>query len=125
MRFSSILTICTAFSLASYAKNSSEISASYVSPLQYQSLTCPQLQEEASRVSSRAMAAMGEQNDKASRDVAITAVGAVVFWPALLMTNGKGGASELEVARLKGEMDAIEQASTRKNCGIQFQRAAS
>jgi hypothetical protein len=68
---------------------------------------------------------MGEQNDKASRDVAITAVGAVVFWPALLMTNGKGGATELEVARLKGDMDAIEQASTQKNCGIQFQRAAS
>jgi hypothetical protein len=124
MRFSSILAVCSALSLASCAKNSSEISASYVSPLQYQSLTCPQLQEEASRVSSRAMAAMGEQNDKASKDVAITAVGAVVFWPALLMTNGKGGASELEVARLKGEMDAIEQASTRKNCGIQFQRAA-
>jgi hypothetical protein len=30
-----------------------------------------------------------------------------------------------ELARLKGEMDAIEQTSIRKKCGIQFQRAAS
>jgi hypothetical protein len=44
-----------------------------------------------------------------------------VFWPALFLIGGdKQGAAEL--ARLKGEMDAIEQASIRKRCGIQFQR---
>jgi hypothetical protein len=29
-----------------------------------------------------------------------------------------------ELARLKGEMDAIEQASIRKNCGIQFRQTS-
>ena len=33
------------------------------------------------------------------------------------------GAQAAELARLKGEMDAIEQVSTRKQCGIEFQRA--
>jgi hypothetical protein len=30
-----------------------------------------------------------------------------------------------ELARLKGEMDAIEQTSIRKKCGIQFRQAAA
>lgn len=39
--------------------------------------------------------------------------------------SGVGGADVLsaELARLKGEMEAIEQASIRKNCGVQFRRA--
>jgi hypothetical protein len=52
-----------------------------------------------------------------------TGVGIVLFWPALFFIKGEG-ASAGEVARLKGEMDAIEQASIRKNCNIQFQKAA-
>jgi hypothetical protein len=53
-----------------------------------------------------------------------TAAAIVIFWPAAFFVGGdKQNAAEL--ARLKGEMDAIEQASIRKNCGIQFQRAAA
>ncbi len=53
----------------------------------------------------------------------MTTVGVVIFWPALFFIGGdKGNAAEL--GRLKGEMEAVEQAATRKNCGIQFQRAA-
>ena len=49
-------------------------------------------------------------------------VGLVIFWPALLFTKGNDE-NTAELARLKGSMDAIEQASIRKNCGIKFQRA--
>ena len=48
-------------------------------------------------------------------------VGLVVFWPALLFTQGDG-AQAAEVARLKGEMQAIEDASRRRGCGITFDR---
>jgi hypothetical protein len=54
----------------------------------------------------------------------VTGVAIVVFWPAAFFIGGdKQNAAEL--ALLKGEMDAIEQTSIRKNCGIQFQRAAT
>ncbi|MDO9525170.1 MAG: hypothetical protein Q7J57_06450 [Gemmobacter sp.] len=107
--------------LGGCAEKSADISASYVSPLQYQSLSCKQLQAEAQRLSGRAAQAMGAQDKKASNDATATAVGLVLFWPALFFIKG-GSETSAEVARLKGEMDAIEQESIRKNCGIQFQK---
>lgn len=108
--------------LAGCATSPENISAAYVSPLQYESYSCPQLREEATRVSMRATQAIGEQDSKATRDAVVTTVGAVVFWPALFFIKGDG-ATGAEVARLKGEMQAVEQASIRRNCGISFQRA--
>ena len=68
--------------------------------------------------------AAGAQDKQRTNDAIATTVGVVVFWPALFFIGGdKQTAAEL--ARLKGEMDAIEQTSIRKNCGIQFQHAAA
>ena len=90
--------------------------------MQYSSYTCPQLREEAARISSRAAAAMGQQDSKAAGDALKTGVALVLFWPAALMISGDG-ASAAEVSRLKGEMDAIESASIKKRCGIEFRKA--
>jgi len=98
------------------------IEASYVSPILYQNLTCEQLALEAQNVSSRAATAAGVQNRRAGNDAALMAVGLVVFWPALLFTGGDG-ATAAEVSRLRGEMDAIQNASNAKGCDIQFQQA--
>ncbi len=47
-------------------------------------------------------------------------VGVVLFWPALFLVGGdKGNAAQ--IANLKGQMQAIEQANIAKKCGIQFQ----
>jgi hypothetical protein len=90
--------------------------------MQYENWTCRQLAEEAQRVSQRAAIAAGAQDKQRTNDAVATTVGVVIFWPALFFIGGdKQTAAEL--ARLKGEMDAIEQTSIRKNCGIQFQRA--
>jgi len=45
-----------------------------------------------------------------------------VFWPALLVMPAVSGndAQTAELASLKGQMIAIEQASIRKRCGIDF-----
>jgi hypothetical protein len=65
---------------------------------------------------------MGAQDKRASDDKVATAVGAIVFWPALFFIGGdKGNAAE--VGRLKGEMNALEQASIKKNCAFNFGRA--
>ncbi len=118
-----IFALLAAFAIAGCASKSSDIAAVYASPLAYENLSCRQLVEEAQRVSHRAAVSAGAQDTQASRDALATGVGAIIFWPALLAIGGdKGNAAEL--ARLKGEMEAIEQTSTRKNCGLQFQRAA-
>lgn len=107
--------------LSGCATNPNQISAAYVSPVLYENLSCKQLAAEAQRVSNAAAAATGAQSNQASKDAVMTTVGVVLFWPALFFIGGdKGGAAE--VARLKGEMQAIEQANIQKNCGIEFQR---
>jgi hypothetical protein len=103
------------------ASSSNEIAASYVSPVTYESWTCVQLREEAVRLSSRAAQAAGVQDDKASGDAALTAVAVVLFWPAAFALSGDGQLAA-ELGRLRGEMDAVEQASIRKNCGLRFSR---
>lgn len=108
--------------LAACASRSDNISASYISPVTYTSYSCNELASEASRVSSRAAQVTGAHDQKATNDAVATGVGLVLFWPALFFIKGDG-ASAAEVASLKGQMEAIEQASIQKKCGLQFRRA--
>ncbi len=118
----STVPLLAAALLAACAKESADIAPQYVSPLQYQSYSCHQIDEEAQSVSARAAEIMGVQDRKASNDQVAMGVGLVLFWPALFFLHGNSD-SNAEVARLKGQMDALEQASIRKNCGIVFQHA--
>ncbi|MEQ1768781.1 MAG: hypothetical protein ABL879_03000 [Devosia sp.] len=105
--------------LAGCATSPKNIQAAYVSPVLYQNLSCEQLSQEALRVSSAAAAASGQQESQASSDAVAMGVSLVLFWPAMFLIGGdKGNAAEF--ARLKGEMQAIEQANIAKNCGIKF-----
>ena len=118
MRF--VLIVALGLTVAGCATHANDISAAYVSPIQYQSYTCAQLQEEAARVSARAAVASGAQDQKANNDAVATGVGVILFWPALFFIKGDA-ASAQEIAQLKGDMDAIEQANIQKKCGLQFQ----
>lgn len=109
---------------AGCASSSSEITPHYVSPIQYQALSCQQLTAEGERVSQRANQLAGVQDDKATNDAIATGVGAVLFWPSLFFIKGDGQTAA-ELGRLRGEFDAIEQAAIQKNCGMRFQRAPS
>lgn len=119
-----IIKIATAISFAvsvtACASKPKDIEASYVSPLTYEPYTCEQLAAEAQRISARAAEASGVQQKKAQGDAVAVGVALVLFWPAVFFVKGKG-ANEAEVARLKGEMEAIEKVSIQKNCGFQFQ----
>jgi hypothetical protein len=59
------------------------------------------------------------QDQNATNDAVATGVALVVFWPASFLVHGNG-ANAQEVAQLKGDMDALEQANIRKQCDIQF-----
>lgn len=107
--------------IAGCASKSSDIAPAYVSPLNYQNYDCQQLTAEAQRISQRAAVAAGQQ-DKARQDDAVaTTVGVVLFWPALFFIDGDGPKAA-ELAQLRGEMDAVEQASIQKNCNIKFRK---
>lgn len=117
----SVVVAFAAFFAGGCASSSDKITATYVSPLQYEGWSCRQLAEEAQRVSRRASEAAGAQDSQANRDTVATAVAVVIFWPAAFMVGGDRNTAA-ELGRLKGEMEAIEQISIRKKCGIQFQR---
>jgi hypothetical protein len=108
--------------LAGCASKSGEIAPSYVSPVMYQSYTCQQIAQESQNVAAHAAQVSGAQDQKRTNDQIATGVAIVVFWPAAFFVGGDGQAAA-ELARLKGQMEALEQASVMKNCGIQFRQA--
>jgi hypothetical protein len=66
----------------------------------------------------------GTQDSQRTKDGWATAAAVVAFWPAAFFVGGdKQTAAEL--AQMKGQMVAVEQASNAKKCGIQFQGAAA
>ena len=114
-----ILSAGAALFVAGCASSSSDIRGTYVSPYMYDNLSCQQIGMEAQNVSARAAEAAGAQDSQRTKDAVVTGVAIVVFWPAAFFVGGdKQNAAEL--ARLRGELEALEQVSVRKNCGIQF-----
>lgn len=106
----------TAFILSGCAKKAEDITPAYVSPIQYQNYSCNQLQLEMQRISAKVDEIAGIQNKAHTRDTVATTVGLVVFWPALFFLAG--GDKEEELRHLKGEYEAIHQASIQKNCNF-------
>ncbi|MCK1367060.1 hypothetical protein [Bradyrhizobium sp. 62] len=109
-----------AAALAGCASSSSDISAAYVSPVQYQQYNCQQLALEAQSVSTRAATLSGVQDSQRTKDQVVTGVAVVVFWPAAFLVGGDKQAAA-ELAQMKGQLIAVEQASIAKKCNIQFQ----
>lgn len=105
------------------AQTPENISASYVSPMQYQSYTCEQIEQELNRVGVKLQEVTQIQFKKSSGDANAMALGLFIFWPALLFLGGDTG-REPELARLKGEIEAIEMAAIEKNCQSVIQRLA-
>jgi hypothetical protein len=122
-RQSSVWTVLALSSaLIGCASSADKIGGQYVSPLQFSNYDCNQLSMEAQRISARVAQLSGVQDQKASNDAVATGVAIVIFWPAAFLVGGNDQTTA-ELARLKGEFEAIEQVSIQKRCGIQFERA--
>lgn len=108
------LALVMVASLGGCASSPKSITASYVSPLQYQSYDCDQITQEMYRITRRVQEVTGVQSSKASGDaVAVTA--SLLFWPAVFFLAA-GEDKSAELARLKGEAEALEQAAVQKKC---------
>jgi hypothetical protein len=106
--------------LAGCASSSANIAPAYVSPVAYQSYTCQQLALEAQAVSTRAATLSGAQENQRTKDAVATTAAVIVFWPAAFLV-GCDKQTDSELAQMRGQMVAIEQASITKKCNIQFQ----
>ncbi len=114
-----VSTLALALLLGGCATASKDISATYVSPTQYQSYDCQQLGEEARRIQGRYSQLGGRLDEAASNDKAIAGVGIILFWPALFALGGTKQ-QEAEYARLRGEYDAVQQAMVVKKCSVEM-----
>ena len=119
-RFFTWALLLMGLTLGACAKKSENVAASYVSPLAYQQFNCRQLAEEAGRVSQRAAELSGVQNRKRTGDIVATTAAIIVFWPAAFLVSGDD-AQTAELARLKGEFEAIQRVSAQKGCSIRFE----
>lgn len=108
--------VCFAM-LAGCSTASKDIASTYVSPLQYQSYDCDQLNAESQRINARAIQLGARLDEAADNDKALTGVGVILFWPALFALGGTKG-QEAEYARLRGEDEAIQKAMIEKKCGL-------
>ena len=98
-----IITLA-AITLAACAKKPESIAPAYVSGLNYKGLTCPQLREEYTRLSAAYTTAAEQQNNARTNDV----VG--VLFIGLPVSSLSGDNIAPEIARLKGEKNAVQQA---------------
>ena len=107
--------------LVGCAADTSQIQPSYVSPIEYEDFDCDQIEAEARRVSRQAQE-IGSRVDKtAADDDAQMAVGLILFWPTLFFLEGSATADTQAYADLKGRFEALEEASVKKTCDIEFQ----
>ena len=95
-----------------------DVTAQYVPPVEYQSLFCDQVEQEASRVTIRMEELTEQQKRDRTSDTIATTAGIMLFLPAIFLIDGEDDATTTELARLEGEMEAIRQASIAKGCSI-------
>lgn len=110
------ITAAAAF-LAGCASASKDISATYVSPIQYRSYDCDQIALESDRLTAHIAELGGQLDEASSNDAALVGVGAILFWPALFFLGGNQ-AQEAEYGRLKGEYDALQRSAVEKRCDL-------
>jgi len=115
MKKATISFLILAF-LTGCATSPDKISATYVSPVQYQGYTCNQIEQELARVERKVFEVSGKQKGEADKDAAAMAIGLILFWPALFFLAGEDRKDEL--ARLKGEIEALECIAIQKECNI-------
>ncbi len=102
--------VAVAAALGACAKSPESISPSYVSEVGYQAWSCQQLSDETLRLSSAYASAAQQQEKARTNDV----VGVILI--GLPVSSLSGDNIAPEIARLKGEQEAVRKAMVLKNC---------
>lgn len=115
------VSVLTALVVATFASGcatkASDVTAVYVSPLQYANYDCSQLRAETQRLHVRVQQITGIVDEKANNTNIATAATVVLFWPAaFFVSSGASKEQQAELARLKGEQEALQQAAIQNKC---------
>jgi len=105
-----IAVVAAVAAVSACAAKPESIAASYVSEVSYQHWTCQQLGEETHRLSAAYAVAAKQQEQARSNDVA----GVILI--GLPVSSLSGGNIAPEIARLKGEQEAVRKAMITKTC---------
>lgn len=100
------------------ATHPDKIHETYVSSINYQNHSCEELNEEMEHVTRKSQELHASLSKLANDDSVQMGIGLILFWPALLFLEGGDGREASEYARLKGDMNAIHEMSSKKNCKI-------
>jgi hypothetical protein len=107
--------------LASCGSSLAEPRSTYVPPSAYLKFDCPQLLQEARAVFTRSSKAAGlQQSDPVM--IGNQNKSTTVRWPKALSLIGDSSIKD-ELALMRGQLIAIEDASIGRQCSIQFYRA--
>lgn len=105
-----VAAVALALPLAACAKGPESISPSYISEVGYLNYTCEQLATETTRMSAAYATAAKQQENARTNDV----VGVLLI--GLPVSSLSGDNIAPEIARLKGEQEAIRKAMVVKQC---------
>jgi hypothetical protein len=118
-----IVALATSLALGACAASPDDIAPQYVSPMAYSAYTCQQIHSEMMRIRTRAAEVAGRQRREATNDKLAMGAGLLGFWPALILLANTNDRRE-ELARLRGEYEALHQAGTLKTCFAMPEEAA-
>jgi hypothetical protein len=117
MRISAITMIVV---LAGCGPSLAEPRSTYVPPSAYLTYDCQQLVREARAISSRSASLAGLQPSARTPDPGVND-STVIPWPKAFSQVGDENTAN-KLALMRGQMLAIEEASVRAQCSIQFQQ---
>ena len=109
-----IAILSASLTIVGCATAGKDVVGAYVSPMQYASYDCNQIRDETARLTGRVTQLSGRLDEAASNDKAI-ASGGIFFFPALFALGGTKS-QEAELARLKGEAEALQSTYIQKKC---------
>jgi hypothetical protein len=118
MRISAVVVIVA--TLAGDGRSLAETKSTYVPPFAYLNYDCPQLVREARALSTRSAILAGVQQSARTADASDNN-STVILWPGAFSLVGEKDIAD-KLALMRGQMLAIEEASIRGQCSIQFQR---
>jgi len=107
-----IAVITLAAFASACATQGANVASSYVPSSRYSSATCESLAEDFVQVKQSENTLSGQLDTAFNKDAALVIVGALIFF------IGSDKAKEAELARVKGEREAIQRAMNDRKCAV-------
>lgn len=104
----------------SSAPKSSEVAPDYVSPVHYEAMSCDRLSLEEQALRRAVQANTAAVDKHRDQQTGVEVVTWVLFWPAAFFLD-KGTEHSTKLARVAGELEALNAAKRIKKCGHEQQ----